>query len=118
MKSVQAFIRPKQLDDVYEALRKNHYYGLTIFEGEGTGKFTDPDSAFPSLDFPYMHSKVVKIEMICADENYKEIIDIIQRHSSTNERGDGIIYTSDVKDVVRIRDGQKGPAVLQERSHK
>jgi len=112
MKEIKAFIRPEKLSEVYDALNKAGFCCLTVFTGEGTGKYTDPKKDFPSLNFPYLHSKVVKLEMVTKDENADEAARIIQQQGSTGTSGDGLIYLSGVEEVVRIRDGNKGMETL------
>ncbi|MBL1232506.1 MAG: P-II family nitrogen regulator [Vicingaceae bacterium] len=112
MKEIQAFIRPEKLNDIYKALEKEGHCCLTIFNGEGTGKYTDQSKDWPSFKHPFLHSKMVKIEMVCKKEAVKKVTEIIQESGSTGESGDGLIYVSDVEEVIRIRDGAKGIETL------
>ncbi len=112
MKEIQAFIRPEKLNDVYDALRNSGHCCLTVFDGEGTGKFTNPKKDWPSLKFPYLHSKTVKVEMVCKDADVQEVIGVILMSGSTGEKGDGLIYISDIEEVIRVRDGEKGIKIL------
>jgi nitrogen regulatory protein P-II 1 len=83
-----------------------------VFEGEGTGKYTDSEKDWLSFKFPQMHSKVIKLELVCRDEDVGNIIDIVHENGCTCKSEDGLIYISDVDEVVRIRDGQKGIETL------
>lgn len=112
MKEIKAFIRPRSLSKVYEALRKEGHSCLTVFEGEGTGKYTEIDKEWPSLTFPYLHSKVIKLEMVCKKENLAQIVKIIYENATSGKSGDGLIYVSDVEDAIRVRDGNSGRGVL------
>lgn len=85
---------------------------MTVFKGEGTGRFSDPESSHGSLDFPAMHTRVVKIEIAAEENNYKSIIKIIRDHARTGGKGDGVIFVSPIERAERIRDGLKGPDVL------
>lgn len=111
MKKIQAFIRPERLNKVYDAL-KSEGYCLTVFEGEGTGKYTDPKKDWPSLKFPYMHSKIVKLEMICKDDSVEKVCNIMHENGSTGEKGDGLIYVSSIEEIIRVRDGAKGVEII------
>ncbi|MEX0890098.1 MAG: P-II family nitrogen regulator [Balneolaceae bacterium] len=113
MKLVKAYIRPILLEEVYKALRAEGHCCITVFRGEGAGQYTDPDHAHGSLQFPAMHSKVVKIEIAAVNEDVKPIIDIIQQTASTDSRGDGIIFVMPIEDMVRIRDGKQGTEVIE-----
>lgn len=105
MKEIKAFIRPERLIDVAKNLKKEHYCCFTVFEGEGVGNFVDPETEFPSLKFPFLHNKVVKIEIVCEKERVDKIIGIIRKSAQTGKSGDGLIYVVNVENKVRIRDG-------------
>lgn len=104
MKEIKAFIRPERLNTLAESLKKEQFCCFTVFEGEGVGDYADPQTNFPSLKFPYLHNRVIKIEMVCNKEDVDRIIKIIKGHAQTGERGDGLIYVTNVEQKVRIRD--------------
>lgn len=113
MKLVKAYIRPMLLEEVYKSLRAEGHCCITVFRGEGVGQYTDPDHAHGSLQFPAMHSKVVKLEIASGDDDVDSIISIIQQTASTGSRGDGIIFVMPIQDMVRIRDGKQGAEVIE-----
>lgn len=100
------------LEEVYKALRAKGHCCITVFRGEGAGQFTDPEKSHGSLDFPAMHSKVVKIEIAAVEEDVSSIIEILQKTASTGSRGDGIIFVTPIGEIVRIRDGEQGAEVV------
>ena len=104
MKEIKAFIRPEKIKEVVSALRKAGHLSLTVFEGEGTGNYTDPGKNWPSLKLPFLHSKVVKLEMVCSDNDVNSISELIRTHGRTGKRGDGLIYVSDIQETMRIRE--------------
>lgn len=104
MKEIKAFIRPEKLNSVAENLKKEQYCCFTVFQGEGVGDYTDPKTEFPSLNFPFLHNKVVKIEIVCNKADVDKIINVIKTHARTGDKGDGLIYVSNVESKTRIRD--------------
>jgi len=112
MKEIKAMIRPEKFEEVYRELRSKGYCCLTVYHGEGIGRRGDPDKMNASLEFPFLHSKVVKIEIIIADEQQDEVFGIIQHAACTNNKGDGIIYSSKIDTAMSIRTGESGEAVL------
>ena len=108
MKEIKAFIRPFKAKEVCKALRTNGFCCMTLTECEGTGVYTDPSEDFPTFQFPFMHSKVVKIEIVCQDADMEPIIKIIQKNGKTGRSGDGIIYTMEVHQVYRVKNEQTG----------
>lgn len=112
MKLIKAYIRPMMLEEVYSELRKEGYGNMTVVEGEGTGKFNDPENKHGSLSFPAMHTKVIKIEIAARDEVVDFIIEIIKTVAHTGKKGDGVIFVSPIEYAVSIRDGREGTALL------
>lgn len=112
MKLLKVLIRPILLEEIYKELRHHGVIGMTVFKGEGTGRYIDPNKQHGSLDFPAMHAEVVKIEIATHDDDAMRIADIIQKKASTGSEGDGIIIISSIEEAVRIKDGTRGPEVL------
>jgi nitrogen regulatory protein PII len=112
MKLVKAYIRPILLEDVYSALRKEGHCCMTVFEGEGTGRFSDPADQHGSLNFPAMHTHVAKIEIAADTEDVDAITEIIKEYGRTGRKGDGIVFVMEVEQATRIRDGKQGTAAL------
>lgn len=110
MKEIKAFIRPIKASEVCRELRTHSFCCMTLTECEGTGMYSDPSKDFPTFKFPFMHSKVVKIEIVCPDEDEKKIVELIQKHGKTGHAGDGIIYIVDVREIFKVRNGESGKA--------
>ena len=73
-KEVKAFIRPEKLNKLAEHLKKKKITCFTIFEGERAGNFSDSKTTFPSLKYPFLHNKIIKIEVVCKKEEVAEIV--------------------------------------------
>ncbi|MEX0890355.1 MAG: P-II family nitrogen regulator [Balneolaceae bacterium] len=112
MKEIKAMVRPEKFEEVYSNLRSEGFCCVTVYHGEGIGRHGDPDKLNASLEFPFLHSKIVKIEILVTDDHQDDVINIIQQAASTHHKGDGIIYSSDVSKAISIRTGEKGSAVL------
>ncbi|MCF6214255.1 MAG: P-II family nitrogen regulator [Flavobacteriaceae bacterium] len=102
MKEIKAYIKPNRLEKVVEALKENGFKSLTLIECEGTGTYKREDS-LPSLKFHFSDSKMIKLELVCQDEEVESAIKIICDNAATPYPADGIIYISDVKDAYRIK---------------
>jgi len=105
MKEVKAFIKPIKLEKVVEKLGENGFESVTLSETEGTGSYKRQDS-LPSLKFHFTDSKMIKLELVCQDEDVDKIIDIICAEANTPYPADGIIYVADVIDAFRIKTGK------------
>ncbi|WP_222430244.1 P-II family nitrogen regulator [Gillisia sp. Hel_I_86] len=72
---------------------------MTVFEGEGTGRYLDNRKEWSSLKLPFSHSKIAKIEIIVPDER----VQIIHENGKTGCPGDGIICISEILEVVKVK---------------
>ncbi len=106
MKEIKAFIKPNRVKQVITALNENGYDNVTISMAEGTGSYKRPD-AFPSLEFKVTDSKVVKLELVCKKKDMEQIVQIISEHGRSPEKGDGIIYVSNVEKIYRVKTGME-----------
>ncbi|MDT0651169.1 P-II family nitrogen regulator [Autumnicola edwardsiae] len=105
MKEIKAFVKPNRVQKVIEALSESGFKSMTISQGEGTGAFK-AKGASPSLDFHITDSPVVKLELVCQNEEAQRAIDIIVENGKTPEPGDGIIYVSEIEDAFKIKTGE------------
>ncbi|WP_031428521.1 P-II family nitrogen regulator [Flavimarina sp. Hel_I_48] len=105
MKEIKAFIKPKRVQKTIEALSDAEFMSMTLSQGEGTGKFK-AKGASPSLDFHVTDSPVVKLELVCQNEEAESAVAIILENGKTPTPGDGIIYLSEVEDAFQIKTGQ------------
>jgi nitrogen regulatory protein P-II 1 len=103
MKEIKAFVRPKRLTDIVNKLREEGFLGLTVFEGEGTGRYSDNRKKWSSLSHPFSHSKIAKIEMVISDEKVDKVMQIIHENGKTGYPGDGIIYVSEILEAVKVK---------------
>lgn len=104
MKEIKAFVRPERLRDIVTQLRKAGFCCMTVFKGEGTGHYSDTSKEWPSLDHPFLHSKVSKIEIVTSPRKAEKVIEIIHEYGKTGYPGDGLIYMTDVTKAVRVKD--------------
>lgn len=59
-----------------------------------------------------MHNKVYKIEIVSAEEDENEIVDIIKKNGTTGKSRVALIYTIEVKRSVSIRSGGEVEEIL------
>lgn len=111
MKEIKAFIKPKRVKIVVESLRDAGFESLTLSKGEGTGAFRQKNAS-PSLDFHFTDSPIVKLELVCQNEEAQKAIHIIVEKGKTPDPSDGIIYLSDVEDAFRIKTGESIKTLL------
>lgn len=115
MKKIEAVIRPEKLDEVCQAIEAAGYPGITITEAEGHGKQKGITQQWRGESFRVSFLPKVKLEMVVSDADVERLIQAIVKAAKTNAAGmvgDGKIFVSDVREVVRIRTGERGEAAV------
>ncbi len=105
MKEIKAFIKPSRVTNVVEALEKAGFDSLTISKGEGTGTPESPDAGL-DLEFFFTNSKIIKLELVCQNEEAEKAVKLICENARSPEPGDGIIYLKEIVDAYRIKTGE------------
>lgn len=104
MKEIKAFVKPKRIQKIIETLTDNGFKSMTLSNAEGTGAFK-AKGARPSLDFRITDSPVIKIELVCQNEEAQAAIEIILANAKTEEPADGIIYITNIEEAFKIKTG-------------
>lgn len=112
MKKIEAIVRPEKVDDVRKALEKSGYPGVTITEVEGHGKQKGVTRQWRGESYKVDLLPKVKLEIVVGDKDADRMISAISAAAKTGAVGDGKIFVSDIKDVVRIRTSDRGEDAL------
>lgn len=97
------------IENVYNALKESGYRSMTLVECEGTGQYSDHEKAHISDKYPFADAyRVIKIEILVADEHVSTVMRIIRENARTGYRGDGMVVISPVDDVYKIRTDDEG----------
>jgi len=112
MKKIEAIVRPEKVDDVRKALEKAGYPGITMSEVQGHGKQKGVTRQWRGESYTVAFLPKVKLEIVVSDKDADRIISAIASAAKTGGVGDGKIFISEVKEVVRIRTGEKGEDAL------
>lgn len=113
MKLIKAYIRQRMTEEVYNALKAKGYCCMTFVECEGTGQYTDHEKEHISDKYPFAEAyRVIKLEILVADEYVEPLVKLIRQHGRTGYRGDGMIIVSPVDDVYKVRTDEQGIMVV------
>ena len=112
MKKIEAIIRPEKLDEVRKAIEAVGYPGITITEAEGHGKQKGVTQQWRGETYRVEFLPKVKLELVVGDADVEKIIKAIIASAKTGAVGDGKIFVSDVRDVVKIRTGERGESAI------
>jgi nitrogen regulatory protein P-II 1 len=108
IKRIEAIIRPEKLEPLRAHLSEVGYPGMMVTEIEGHGKQRGVEQQWRGAKYKTFFLPKVKIELVVNDKLVKKVIDTIIDVCRSGNVGDGKIFISDVKEVIRIRTKEKG----------
>jgi len=109
MKLIKAYIRQRMTEEVYNTLKAEGYCCMTFVECEGTGKYSDHEKEHISAKYPFADAyRVIKVEILVADEHVEPVVGLIRKNGRTGYRGDGMIIISPVDEVYKVRTDETG----------
>jgi len=109
MKLIKAYIRYIKAEEVHNALKNEGFCCMTFVECEGTGQYSDHEKEHISNKYPFADAyRVIKLEILIAEEHVKKIIAILRASGRTGYQGDGMIIVSPVDEVYKVRTNEKG----------
>jgi len=112
MKMVSAIIKPFKLEDVRNALTELGIQGMTVTEVKGFGRQKGHMEVYRGVEYEVKFLPKIKIDVVIPDEMEEEVIQAILQSARTGEIGDGKIFVYEIKEVVRIRTGERGPSAV------
>lgn len=112
MKKIEAIIKPFKLDEVKDALQDAGIQGITVNEVRGFGRQKGNSEVYQGAEFVVDFLPKVKLEVVVNDKQAEKTVEIICETANTGRIGDGKIFIYDVKDVIRIRTGERGSDAL------
>ena len=112
MKLITAIIKPHRLDDVKTALKGTGVVGMTITEVKGFGRQAGHTEVYRGAEYEVAYVPKVALELVVADEDVDQVVDVLVGAAQTGTIGDGKIWVTDVESLVRIRTGERGSDAL------
>jgi nitrogen regulatory protein P-II 1 len=106
MKEVKAVIQPGRLVRVREAVRHvPGFPGMTVTSAEGCSAIESGASRETIRSELTDYSPKVRVEVVCPDELVAPIVAAIRGATYTGQKGDGIVWVTDVVEMRRLREG-------------
>ena len=102
MKTVTAIIRPGKFPDVKEALLDIGVEMMTVINVMGCGRQEGYTESHSKSSGEVNLIKKMRIEIIVADEQVKQVVDAIIKRSRSGAIGDGKIFVTDAPQYLSI----------------
>ncbi|WP_372752828.1 P-II family nitrogen regulator [Mariniflexile sp.] len=112
MKKIEAIIRKSKYRVVKEAL---HEVGVNFFSYWDVTGIGNEKEGHVYRGISYSTSDIQRRHIaIVVNDDFEELtVQAILKSAGTGEVGDGKIFVSDIKEVYRIRTGEKGVSTLK-----
>ncbi len=112
MKKIEAIIQPFQLDVVKDALIAIGIDGMTVTEVRGHGRQKGHKEVYRGQEYTVDLLPKVKLEIAVTNARFEEVIATLESAARTGKIGDGKIFVSELSEVIRIRNGDRGESAL------
>lgn len=112
MKLVTAIVRPDRVDAVSAALERFGVNGLTVSQASGFGRQRGHTEVYRGAEYTVDFVPKVRLDVVVADDDVKDVVDVIVKAAATEQIGDGKVWTTPIEDLVRVRTGERGPDAL------
>ncbi|MGA6972728.1 MAG: P-II family nitrogen regulator [Candidatus Binatus sp.] len=86
--------------------------GMTVYEVKGFGRQKGHTEMYRGSEYVVDFLPKLKIELVVKDDQYEAVIDAIKLKAHTGKIGDGKIFVTDLKDVIRIRTNEHGDSAI------
>lgn len=113
MKAIKAIIQPHMLDRVVRALHElPHFPGLTLQQADGQARGRGPQGAYLADEEGVSYHKKAVVAIVCTDEQTDQFVETIRAAAHTGRAGDGIVFVTEIVQVVRIGSGEQQEQAL------
>ena len=112
MLKIDAIIKPFKLDAVKDKLNEIGVTGMTVTEVKGFGRQKGHTELYRGAEYQVDFLPKVKLEIVVSQEMEDQVVDAIIQTAQTGKIGDGKIFITDLKEVIRIRTGDRGKEAI------
>jgi len=112
MKELKVICRKERVEKVVAALRAAGVPRLTVSHVHSLGSGVDPEHYRLSAEEGGAYTEKAKIELVCQAEAVPRLVQVVQDNGRTGQRGDGVIFVTEIERVVKIRTGDENALAL------
>jgi nitrogen regulatory protein P-II 1 len=111
MKKVEAIIRTSKFEDVKDALKSIGIDFFSYWEAAGVGnEHSRGHHSYRGTVYDTQYISRIFLSIVLKDANVEKTVDCIEKSAFTGEVGDGMIFTYNIEESVRISNGARGEA--------
>jgi nitrogen regulatory protein P-II 1 len=111
MKKIEAIIRTSKFEEVKTELKKIGIDFFSYWDASGVGnELLRGNHSYRGTVYDTQYIPRIFISIVLRDINVAKTIDCIQKSAFTGEVGDGMIFSYNIEESVRISNGARGEA--------
>jgi nitrogen regulatory protein P-II 1 len=111
MKKIEAIIRTSKFEEVKTELKKIGIDFFSYWDASGVGnELLRGNHSYRGTVYDTQYIPRILISIVLRDINVQKTIDCIEKVAYTGEVGDGMIFSFNVEESVRISNGSRGEA--------
>lgn len=112
MKEIKAYVRTGCLEQIVTTLVEQGAPGITVITVHPIGGGFEPRFSFREEEIIKRYYEISKIELVCDNDELDKFVEAILAHAHSGTSGDGMIFISDVNEVVKIRTKKRGSKIV------
>ena len=112
MKKIEAIIRASKFEEVKVSLAEHNIHFFTFYEVKGHGHEKGKSLSYRGTVYDIGYIARIKIEILVSEEFLDSAILVIEKAAKTGEKGDGLIYVSQLDKTLNIRSGKTGSGAI------
>lgn len=112
MQLVTAVVKPFQLDAVKDAVQALGVAGMTVTEVSGYGRQKGHVEVYRGAEYSVDFVPKARVEVLVDDFDVDKVVDAIVAAARTGRIGDGKVWVTEVREVIRVRTGERGVDAL------
>ena len=111
MKKIEAIIRTSKFEDVKAQLKEIGIDFFSYWEASGVGnELLRGHHTYRGTVYDTQYIPRIFISIVLHDINVAKTVDCIEKSAYTGEVGDGMVFTYNIEESVRISNGARGDA--------
>ncbi len=115
MKAIHAYVRQQLAEHIVGALVAAGCSKMSVLDVRGITHDTTQRSLDYSVELAQRVEHVVKIEIICTDDDAARWTPLLIASASTRQPGDGLVCVLPVEEGISISTGARGDSALEPR---
>ena len=112
MKLITALIQPHKLEDVKRALFEAEVYKMTVTSSKGCGQQAGYEETFRGVVSEINLLNKIRLDIAVNEDFVERTIEAVIKGARSGKIGDGKIFVTELKECIRIRTGERGPAAI------